>query len=162
MSSRSIEVKVCRFHLVKRQQSGVEGVKNRRFWDDIVYGRPPIVTRKKRRATLFGPTFLTLSIIMVYRIFIHNTHHRAATANFWHVRQPQWRPHQWRATSAAPTFYPSKSRQGLGLGGLTSHGLLCIIRSFQALQRWIFFKRNQNYSVMKLFQCCMFTFVINH
>ena len=33
-------VKDCRFYLVKRRLRGGEGVKNRRFWDDIVYGRP--------------------------------------------------------------------------------------------------------------------------
>ena len=33
-------VKNCRFYLVKRQLRWGEGVKNRRFWDNIVYGRP--------------------------------------------------------------------------------------------------------------------------
>ena len=35
---------ICQFYLVKRRLRGGEGVKNRRFWDDIVYGRPPTQT----------------------------------------------------------------------------------------------------------------------
>ena len=31
---------MCQFYLVKRRLRGGEGVKNCRFWDDIVYGRP--------------------------------------------------------------------------------------------------------------------------
>ena len=33
-------VKNCQFYLVKRRLRGREGVKNRKFCDDIVYGRP--------------------------------------------------------------------------------------------------------------------------
>ena len=47
---------------------------------------------------------------------------RAATANFWQARPSQWLPHQRRAAVATAIFYSAKSRQGLGLGGLASHG----------------------------------------
>ena len=47
---------------------------------------------------------------------------RAAAANFWQARPPQWRPHQGRAAVAAAAFYFAKSRQGLSLGGLASRG----------------------------------------
>ena len=47
---------------------------------------------------------------------------RAAAANFWQARLPQWWPHQGRAAVAAAAFYFAKSRQGLGLGGLASRG----------------------------------------
>ena len=42
-------VKICQFYLVKRRLRGGEGVKNRRFWDDIVYGRtvPYLATSSK-------------------------------------------------------------------------------------------------------------------
>ena len=40
--------------------------------------------------------------------------YRAAMANFWQARAPQWR--------AATAFYSAKSKQGLGLGGLASRG----------------------------------------
>ena len=38
-------VKNCRFYTVKRQLRGGKGVKNRQFWDNMVYGLPPISTR---------------------------------------------------------------------------------------------------------------------
>ena len=47
---------------------------------------------------------------------------RAATANFLQARPPQWQPHQRRAAAAGAAFYSTKSRQGLGLGGLASRG----------------------------------------
>ena len=53
---------------------------------------------------------------------ISETLHRAATANFWQARPSQGRPHQYCATTAAAAFYSAKSRQGLGLWGLASHG----------------------------------------
>ena len=50
--------------------------------------------------------------------------YRAATANFW------------RGTTAAAAFYSSKSRQGLGLGGLASRGgpglINNIVHSFES------------------------------
>ena len=45
--------------------------------------------------------------------------YRAATGNFWQAKLPKWRPPQWCVAAA---FYSAKSRQGLGLGGLASHG----------------------------------------
>ena len=58
---------------------------------------------------------------------------RAAVANFWQARTPQWQPHQGRAAVAAAAFYFAKSRQGLGRGGLASRGgpernLILIVR----------------------------------
>ena len=53
---------------------------------------------------------------------------KAATANFWQARPPQWRPHQRRVASAAAIFYSAKSRQGLALGGLASRGVPAFIR----------------------------------
>ena len=47
---------------------------------------------------------------------------RAATANFWQARPPQWQPHQWGTAAAATAFYYAKFRQDLGLGGLASRG----------------------------------------
>ena len=45
-------------------------------------------------------------------------HIRTTTANFWRARPPQWWPHGVPITA----FYSAKSKQGLGLGGLASHG----------------------------------------
>ena len=42
---------------------------------------------------------------------------RAAMANCWQARPPQWQPHQRHAAPATAAFYSVKSRQGLGLGG---------------------------------------------
>ena len=48
--------------------------------------------------------------------------YKAAIANYWQARPPQWQPHQQCAATATATatFSSAKSRQGLGLGGLAS------------------------------------------
>ena len=46
----------------------------------------------------------------------------AATVDLWQTRPPKWRPHHWHAANTAAELYLSKSRQGLGLGGLASRG----------------------------------------
>ena len=41
---------------------------------------------------------------------------KAATANFWQARPPQWWPDQQHATDPAAIFCSAKSRQVLGIG----------------------------------------------
>ena len=60
-------------------------------------------------------SFFSLSITWVEILFwfalnFLDRYIRAAMANFWQARLPQWRPHQQRAPAA---FYTAKSRQGL-------------------------------------------------
>jgi hypothetical protein len=47
---------------------------------------------------------------------------RAAMANFWQKRPPQWQSHNQYATTPVPAFYSSKSRQDLALGASIKEG----------------------------------------
>ena len=61
------------------------------------------------------------TIMHVSQCTLWTVNDRAATANFWQARHPQWRSNQGRAYTAvvaAASFYTAKSRQG----GLVSHG----------------------------------------
>ena len=49
------------------------------------------------------------------------TQERATTTDFQQERPPQWRPHNWHATTATTAFCSAKSRQDSGLASLTSH-----------------------------------------
>ena len=50
------------------------------------------------------------------------TAYRADTIDVWQARRPECWSHHGRTTTAAAGVYSAKSRQDLGLAGLTSRG----------------------------------------
>ena len=80
-----------------------------------------LIAIRSKNSNSFGNNCIN-QVFFIMKKIVHGAKHmysRAAMANFWQTRPPQWRPHQWRA---APTFHSAKSKQGLGLWGLANCG----------------------------------------
>ena len=68
-----------KFSLVKRRLRGGKGVKNRRFSDDIVYGRPLIIYSFKN--TLMLPVWSHLKYLRLAQVRLKSSSNQVALLN---------------------------------------------------------------------------------